>query len=177
MKTNRYWASGLAIVMLGPLFIATAAHADSVSIVLTNASESGAKGSSLTFDATLLNLTNATIFLNGDSSATTSPSLTVDDAPFLANFPLTLGPHASSGPFALFNVLIVSNTLPGTYNFNSFSLLGGNAGTVFSTLGTAQFSVTVKTAASVPEPNEFLLVLFTSLFLGACFRVASMAVR
>jgi hypothetical protein len=90
----------------------------------------------------------------------------VDDTPFLTNFPFFLNPSESSGPFALFNVLIDPAALPGTYDFNTFSALGGLDGSTFDTLGTADFSVTVLGASPVPEPGTIVLFVSGLLALG-----------
>jgi hypothetical protein len=170
MKTKQYGIIYLAVAVLGLLCFTPTVHADSVSIALTQASQSSTPGSTVTFDATLVNLSSTdTIFLNGDSSATSSLLLTVDDTPFLTNFPLSLGPGASSGPFAFFSVLIDPSTPAGIYDFNQFSLLGGLDGSAFDTLGTAGFSVTVTPAVAVPEPGEISLLFVTSLILVGGF--------
>jgi hypothetical protein len=159
---KRYRALPFTMVALAILILASVAHADSVGITLIQISQTGAAGSTVTFDATLTNLTGNTVFLNGDSSATSSLFLTVDDTPFLTNAPLWLAPSASSGPFALFNVLIDPNMPVGTYDFNSFSILGGVDGNAFDTLGTANFSVVTAT----PEPGTLVLILCGLLTIG-----------
>jgi hypothetical protein len=161
MKPHR--AFPFAVAVLAILVLASMARADSVGITLMQTSQTATAGSTVTFDATLTNLSSTDmIFLNGDSSTTSSLLLTVDDTPFLTNFPLSLAPNQSSGPFALFNVLIDPTALPGTYDFNSFSILGGLDGSTFKTLGTAQFSVTATTPTAVPEPSA-LVLLFSGL--------------
>jgi hypothetical protein len=137
------------------LFSGSAAHADSISIALTQASQTATAGSTVMFDATLTNLSSiSTVYLNGDSSVTSSLLLSVSDTPFLNNAPLFLNPDEVSGPFALFSVTIDPTTVFGVYDFNSFSILGGSDGSSSDTLGTADFSITV-----VPEPNSGMLGL------------------
>jgi hypothetical protein len=164
---NRKGSLGLPIALLAVAFLSSVAHADSVGITLTDTSQTGLAGTTVTFDATLTNLTSSTIFLNGDTATTSSSSLTVDDNPFLNNAPLSLAAGASSGPFALFNVLIAPGTLPGTYDFNTFSILGGPTNVDFNTVGSAQFNVNV---SPVPEPGTIVLLTSGLLGLGIKFR-------
>lgn len=127
-----------------------------VGIVLSQPSLSGVSGTTLTFDATLTNLTSSPIFLNGDTSTTGSLNLTVSDNPFLNNAPLSLASGASSGPFAIFTVTIAPGTLPGAYSLNGFTILGGLSGSDFNPIGSANFTVDV--LSPVPEPGTMLLV-------------------
>ena len=157
MKSMNVWKVGLAAVLT--LAWATTLRADSIDITLTETSQTATAGTTITFDATITNLSSTdTIFLNGDSSTTSSPFLTVDDAPFLTNFPLSLDPNQASGPFALFNVLIDPNTPAGTYDLNLFSILGGLDGNASDTIGAADFSVTVVGPVLTPEPGSLALV-------------------
>lgn len=154
-----------SIFCLG-LILCSSAHADTIQINLTQSTLSAAPGSVLTIDASLTNLSSTdTIFLNADSWATTSPFLSVDDTPFFTNAPLTLDPNASTGTFALFSVLIDPNTPLGTYDFNSFSILGGIDGSASDALGSATFSVAVN-SAQVPEPGTLLLLLCSGLLVA-----------
>jgi hypothetical protein len=159
MKTKRVGQAGLTAFIL--LFISHGARADSIDVSLTQTSQTALAGSTVTFDATLTNLSSTDrIFLNGDSSSTSSLFLTVDDLPFLVNFPFFLNPGESSGPFELFNVAIDAAAATGTYDFNTFSILGGFDGGSFDTLGTTSFSLTVaEPTAAVPEPATAYLLL------------------
>jgi hypothetical protein len=145
------------VILLALVFLSAAAYADSVGITLTETTQTGAGGTTLTFDATLTNLTGSTIFLNGDSASTSSAFLTVDGSPLLVNFPSTLAAGASSGPFALFTVLIAPGATPGTYDLNTFTILGGNNATIVLPLGSAGFTVVV-TPSAVPEPATLVLL-------------------
>lgn len=153
-----YWlgASLMAVVLS-----CGTALAGSIGITLTQTSQTGAAGSTLVFDATLTNLTLSTIFLNGDSATTSSVFLTLDDSPFLNNAPLFLSPGGSSGPFAIFDVLIARNTPVGTYDFNVFTILGGLNGGALNPVGSVQFSVTVTPALA--EPPTLWLILGSGL--------------
>lgn len=157
-----------AVAALAVLSLASAVRADSVEVTLTETSQTATPGSTITFDATITNLSSTnTVFLNADSSVTSSLFLTIDDTPFLNNFPLFLGPSESSGPFALFNLLIDPSIPPGTYDFNIFSILGGVDAFASDTLGSAEFSVTVLGPSTVPEPESLLLLLSGLLALGS----------
>jgi hypothetical protein len=161
------------------LFLVPAARADSVDVTLTQTSQTAPAGSTVTFDATITNLSSTdTIYLNGDSFGTSSLLLTVDDSPYLMNFPVSLAPDEVSGPFALFNVLIDPSTPSATYDSNSFSILGGSDDTASDTIGTADFSVTVSSATAAPEPDTALLLVSGLLIIGllAQFRRSSKAV-
>ena len=138
------------------LVVCNTARAASVGISLSQSTLSGTAGSTLTFVATLTNLSTSTVFLNGDSSTTVSPSLVVSDNPFLNNAPPSLAAGASSGPFALFTVTIANGTAPGTYSLNDFTILGGATGSDLTAVGSASFTVTV--LAPVPEPGTLVLV-------------------
>jgi len=170
----------LAMAALVVLCLASAARADLVDVTLTQTSQTAAAGSTIEFDATITNLSSTdTVFLNGDSSVTSSLLLTVDDTPFLVNFPLSLGPDESSGPFALFDVTIDPSTPPGTYDLNAFSILGGLDDSASDIIGTADFSVMVEGASVTPEPGTLALLLLGFLVTGALtrFRSPTLAIR
>lgn len=156
----------ITTAILAFLFFGSVAWADSVGVALTQTSVTTTAGSTITFDAAITNFsTTDTIFLNGDGSTTSSLLLTVDDTPFLANFPLSLDPNEVSGPFALFNVIIDASIPTGIYDFNSFSILGGSDGNAFGTIGSVDFSVTVDNVTT-PEPWTQFLLLSGLLVLG-----------
>jgi hypothetical protein len=168
---NRTRIVHVALTVVIVLFLASAARADSVDVALTKTSQTAAAGSTITFDATITNLSSTdTIFLNGDSSTTSSLLLTVDDTPFLTNFPLSLAPSEISGPFPLFNVIIDSSAPPGTYQLNSFSILGGLDGSTFDTVGSADFSVRVGSLTPTPEPGSLVLMFSGLLAIGVFTR-------
>jgi hypothetical protein len=143
-------------------FGTVSATAQDIGIILSQSTLSGAGGTTLTFDATLTNLSTSTIFLNGDSFTTVSPSLTVSDNPFLNNAPLSLAAGASSGPFALFTVTLAPGLAPGVYSLNNFTILGGLTGVNFNIVGSTNFTV----VSVVPEPATLVLVGTGLLGLG-----------
>jgi len=165
---SRKTCLGLLISFLGMMFWSSTAFADSIDITLTATILTGAAGTTITIDASLTNLTGSTIFLNGDAFTTSSSFLTIDGNPFLTNAPLSLGAGASSGPFALFSVVIAPGTLTGTYGSNTFSILGGANGDAFGTIGSTQFSVTV--VSPVPEPGTIVLLTSGLLAIGIRYR-------
>jgi len=149
--------------VMSVLVLSASACADSIDITLTQTTLSGAAGTTVTFGATLTNVSSGTIFLNGDSFATSSPSLNVDDNPFLTNAPLSLTPGASSGPFSLFSVLIAPGATTGFYGSNSFTILGGPTSSDFNSVGSSVFTVNV---SPVPEPSTLILLASGLLALG-----------
>jgi hypothetical protein len=136
-------------------FLVTSGMAQDIGIVLSQGTLSGVAGTTLTIDATLTNSSSSTIFLNGDSYTTASPFLTVSDNPFLNNAPLSLGAGASSGPFAIFTVVIAPGTPAGIYSLNEFTILGGLTNVDFNPAGSASFTVDV---SPVPEPGTMVLL-------------------
>jgi len=159
----RRW--GYAVILsLTMVLFSVAARADSIDITLMETSQSGLPGTTVTFDATITNLTGATIFLNSSGNATSTPFLTVDGNPFLTNAPLSLAPGASSGPLALFSVIIAPGITPGVYDSNKFYIVGGTTSGASDMVGSAEFNVAV-----APEPGT--LVLLASGLLGLGFKL------
>src|SRR5215469_16787753 len=145
-----------AAALAGLLVVSTRARADSIQISLSQSTLSGTAGSTLVFDATLTNLSTSTVFLNGDTSSTSSLLLTVNDNPFLNNAPLSLAAGASSGTFEIFDVIIAAGIAPGVYTLNDFTILGGVGGSDLTPVGSATFTVDV--LSPVPEPGTLVLV-------------------
>jgi hypothetical protein len=162
MQTRYPIASALIVLVA---FGTAAVHAEPLlDLTLIDSSQTVVQGTTtIAFGATVLNpSTTDTIYLNGDTSTTSSTFLTVDDSPFFANAPLSLAPGQSSGPFELFELDLAADTPVGTYTPNTFSILGGADGGTFSDfadMADAQFSVTVDPAtAAVPEPGTIALL-------------------
>jgi hypothetical protein len=117
----------------------------------------GAPGGSVTFNATLTNSGTDTIWLNGDSSGVSASGLTIDDTPYLNNFPLFLiGGDAATAN--LFTVNIDPSVAPGNY-FGSFTIVGGADAFAQDILATQNFEVTLPAVSSVPEPDNFPLII------------------
>lgn len=133
------------------LLVGTASKADPLTIQLAPPIQSGSSGEVLSFDATVTNNTDATLFLNSDTSFVDSP-LTLDDSPFFSGYPLSLDAGASfSGP--LFNIDIPPGASLSLYA-GSFSIAGGADSGSQNELGSANFNVSV-----TPEPSSLLLVV------------------
>jgi hypothetical protein len=170
---------GKAIFMVGCCLLATgfASRADTLDVTLTDATQSVVQGTTeVEFDATVSNSSTSaeTIFLNGDSSTTSSSLVSVDDTPFLNNAPFSLDPGTSSGPFAIFDVALDPSLGPGEYT-GSFSILGGSDGGSFDDVGDASFTVDVTSPVAAPEPSTLLLVgtgLVSLVFLRRKFRLS-----
>ncbi len=162
----------LAAAVLTILLCAGTAYAQTLDVTLIDPNQTVTQGTtSVAFDATIFNPSTATIYLNGDAAATSSPFLTVDDAPFFNNAPLSLAPAQSSGTIELFDVDLAAAVPAGTYALNTFSILGGADGgtfSLFNDLADAQFSVTVSSAptASAPEIDPASATSAIALLLG-----------
>ena len=114
----------------------------------------GTESSFLSFTATAMApLSNgAPIFLNGDSFTIALP-LSLDDTPFLLNFPLMMKPGDNfSG--VLFTIFIPYGTPLGTYE-GFFQILGGS-----DPFGLDPISNVVEFRVDViPEPDSLLLLV------------------
>jgi hypothetical protein len=140
-------AAGL---LLGPAL----AKADPITITLSSPFQVGGGGDALEFDATVTNNTADTVWLNSDSD-TVEGLLTVDDSPFVNNFPLSLDPSGDPLDTAtgwLFTVDIPSGTPVGLYA-GTFTILGGSDPSDLSVLSSAPFDVQI-----TPEPPSWQLM-------------------
>lgn len=160
MKTKQQVImSVLALCMLGCLSVT--AQADPLTLTLTNANQTGAVGSVLTFGGNVLNgVGNVTI--TGNSFSIVPPGntvLTLDDSPFVVSFlDQTLGSGGMlSGDF--FTITIGAGATPGTTFTGVFSVLfdgvmGAGQESNFQT-----FSVTVQQSPdAIPEPATLILL-------------------
>jgi len=142
----------LAMFLLVPL-----ASADTINLTLSNPVQSGVAGSTLSFDATVVAIFDklGPVYLNSDSFSLTG-SLTLDDTPFLLNFPLVMSAGDSTTD-VLFTVLLPGGLAPGTYT-GSFSILGGLDPSALGTLDTADFTINATAPSAVPEPGTYVLM-------------------
>ena len=163
MKKTLFKLSPLFALLI--LFTASAL-ADTISLTLSNPTETATPGSTITFTATAsAPLTNsATVFLNSDSFNLDSP-LTLDDSGFFNNFPLSLDP-GDSFTGELFAVDIPLNAA-GVYN-GSFEILGGADDNTFEVLASVPFQVNVAAQSAVPEPGSLMLFATGTLLLAFC---------
>jgi hypothetical protein len=136
------------------------AAADTLNFTLTSPVASAAPSGTASFDATVsAPLTNtATLFLIGDSTTLSIPGATLDDSPFLLNFPLSLNP-GDTFTGELFTVTLPASIAHGVYT-GFFEIQGGSDPASQDILGTVSYSVVV-----TPEPSTWLL-LSTGVALG-----------
>lgn len=148
-------ALSISMFLLAMFVLVPLASADTINLTLSNPVQSGAPGSTLSFDATALAVADklGPVYLNGDTFNLASP-LTLDDTGFLLNFPLVMSAGDSTTDL-LFTVLLPAGLAPGTYT-GFFSILGGLDPAAQSTLATVNF--TVNAAAPVPEPETWALI-------------------
>jgi hypothetical protein len=132
-----------------------AATADQITLTLQNNDLSTTAGGNVTFLATATNDMSFLVNLNGDSFSVAAP-LTVDDTAFQNNW-FDLTANQTVGPEVLFAVDVPLGTTPADY-LGSFSILGGPDPSDQNLLATADFTVTVTTASSVPEPGTFVML-------------------
>jgi hypothetical protein len=161
MNRNRKKTHLAGVALLFALLLSQSAHASAVTFTLSQASQTGAAGTTLDFFGTITNNDTSTVYLNGDNFTLPSTALSLDDAPFFS-LPSSLGPNgslnASTGLVELFDITIASNAAPGTYTGNFFQILGGSTNTSSDLLGTQEFTITVPPVSSTPEPSTIVLL-------------------
>jgi hypothetical protein len=149
MKHTLKFAVMAVLLSLG---ISSAAHADTLSLTLTQSNQAVGEhsGGILTYEATVsAPLTNGgALNLNGDSF--TFPSFSLDDSDFIVNAPFFVNP-GDSFTFDAFTVTVPAGTPVGAYG-GFFNVLGGPGGEL-DTLATVNFVTTV-----TPEPSSFMLL-------------------
>lgn len=137
---------GFAAAALLGLALSATAHADTLSIVLNNGTQTGHDGT-YTFNATITapGTNGGDVSLISDNFTVTSP-LTLDDSDFL-NTPFVMSPNDTyTGD--LFTVLVPTGTSWGNY-FGTFTIYDENG----DALGAANYSITV-----TPEPSSIILM-------------------
>ncbi|MCU1323233.1 MAG: putative exosortase interaction protein [Acidobacteriaceae bacterium] len=145
-------------VLAAALLLSSPASADTISLNLTNAVQTGTAGSTLSFFATVAapGTNGGTVYLNGDNSNLDSP-LTLNDDGFFLDFPLSLDAGDSFSGL-LFTVTLPSNIASGLYT-GFFEILGGSDGGSLDTLQSVNFQVNVAPVVSaVPEPESLMLL-------------------
>jgi hypothetical protein len=140
-----------AIAAIGLVF-SMAARADSLIFTLTSPTEYSGPGT-ISFSATVTApLTNTDpVNLFGDTNDVTAP-LTVDDSPYIDNWPLDLTP-GESYTGVLFNVTVPAGTPGGGDYLGSFTIEADSTATPIIDV-TDPFNV-----VTTPEPSSLFLLL------------------
>jgi hypothetical protein len=143
----------LVFCLMSTVLSTPAAHANAITFTINNPVQgAGPAGGTLQFQATVAapSSNSGLIYLNADSFSLAAP-LTLDDTPYLLNFPFYLNP---GGTFSdtLFDVIIPANISVGIYA-GSFEILGGATDNDQLVLGSANFDINV-----TPEPSSLFLL-------------------
>ena len=152
----------LALMIVGFLLAGTAAKADPLTITLAQPFQSIALNGTLDFTATVTNTSGSAVNLSGDDFSVGAP-LSVDDSPYLINWPLSLG--AGDSYTGLLFIVDIPALTPQTVYDGIFEITDENNDVV----GFADFDVAV-----TPEPSSLSLLgmwLLTGLLgLGGVLR-------
>jgi hypothetical protein len=121
--------------------------------VLSQPTQTGAPGSTLTVDATVsAPLANsATVFLNFDNFGDNIPGSTIDDSSFLLNFPLILDPGGNFTGTS-FSVALPPGVAPGSHT-GFFEIFSGSNEDAGNPLATVNFQIN-----ATPEPGTWILL-------------------
>ncbi len=158
----------IILTMAGLLLSATAAKADPLTLTFASQYLNAAPGQTVAFSATVTDVGSSQVFLNADSTLLLSP-LTLDDTPFLINFPLSMNP-GDSYTGELFTVTVPPGVLTGLYP-GSFQILGGSNATAQDEVAAANFGVNVQ---ATPEPSTFLMLASALVVLAGILRFGRM---
>jgi PEP-CTERM motif len=176
----RKYGRGTAFAAIVMLVLAGLSKADSLNVTLGQSTQTVLQGTIVVaFTGTILNpSTTDTVFLNADSSVTSSSLLSLDDSPFLSNpFLVSLNPGQSIGS-VLFNIDLPTDLAAGLYT-GTFSILGGPDGGAlsnFSDLADVNFAVDVTSpVVATPEPGTILLLASGLAGLGLLRKRARLA--
>lgn len=154
----------LFLAVVGLLLVGTAAKADTLTLALDSAFQTGPAGVfdfTGTIDYTAADATNdggATEYLNGDSPFVSGGTL--DDSPFNNNAPLSMNPMDSTPDIDIFNV-ITPAYIDGPASLNTytgyFTIVGGQSQAdtdpSVNVLSTVDFEIVV-----TPEPPSWELL-------------------
>jgi hypothetical protein len=157
---ERWGKLGILFFMLSHIGLA-----DVIDVELKFASVVGNPGSAVTFDGTLTNTSDATVFLTGAglSLAGFAPE-NEDTTPFFADAPFSLGAGFSTSPIDLFTINVPEGFAPGAYQ-GGFTILGGVDAGFSDIMGSTDFTVQVN---AVPEPRYDIVIVACCLFLVRC---------
>jgi hypothetical protein len=163
-----------SLLLAAVVALPVAAHADTINLTLTNPTQTGSAGATLTWEATVsASASNSgVVSLIGDTFTIPSTSpftfADIDDSSFLTNFPLALNP-GENFTGTLFTLTLPGVIAPGVYGGNFVVLdLFDQAG--LETFATQEFIVNVPGSSPVPEPGTWvLLVTGTGVVAGVVY--------
>jgi len=149
-------ALSLSMLFVAGFLLAVPASADTINLSLTNPTQTGTSGASLTFDATVSAppANSGAVFLNGDSFSVDIANATLDDSGFLLNFPFSLNPGDSFSD-VLFTVGLPANLAAGIHE-GFFEILGGSDPRALNLLASVNFQI--DGSSPVPEPGTWFLL-------------------
>ena len=149
----------LGLVLAATLLGTSAAHADILTLTLSDPTQTASAGDRLEFDATISNpdtdINGSAIWLNGADFESIDPSLQ-GDASGVFNFLWSFAPGATDSE-ELFFITVPDGTASGSYS-GAIELTGGSDQSAGDQLALTSFTVNVVT----PEPSS-LLLMFSGL--------------
>jgi hypothetical protein len=168
MMTMKKTALSLSMLFVAGFLLVVPASADTINLSLTNPTQTGTSGATLTFEATLSAplANNGAVFLNGDSFSVDIAGAALDDSGLFLNFPFSLDPGDSFSE-VLFTVALPANLAAGVHD-GFFEILGGSDPGAFNLLASVNFQI--DGSSPVPEPGTWVL-LATGLGLAGVWMV------